>query len=380
MTLQAVSRPIWLQVRELPVALTSTIMDAAGESTSMIGQVWLSSGPGTSKTISSAGGKIYFTTTASTFANAGSTLRVGLQDVDGATGLEDGTFDVHDDLVPGTDTVTAAAVTTATMSSGSKTITHGDIVALSIEWTARAGSDSIRPSVVANVAQPDLANFPYSTTDTGSGPAKSNNVPYATIEFDDGTIGTFGPMTPLILAGAGNQVAFNSGSTPDEYAMVFQVPFRCEVSGLSMGFGEVDAGESGEVLLYSDPLGTPVAERTVTVDPEITSVAASVTGLAIFAIAAYTLEVNTNYAVAYKATSAGSRTLQMAVVPTANSRVTTPFGTTVQGGQRSDATGAFSTLNSTTFPLAGLVISKLDDGAGGGTTTGGTRPFRVHRR
>ena len=67
---------------------------AAGRSIAVIGKLVLAAGTG-SKTISSAGGKIYIGKIASrTFANAGSTLRIGIQDVTAGTGLEDGVFDV----------------------------------------------------------------------------------------------------------------------------------------------------------------------------------------------------------------------------------------------------------------------------------------------
>ena len=56
-------------------------IDAAVEAVHYTGQVFLEAGSG-SKTISSAGGKIHWRTSGTvTFANAGTTIRIGLQDV-----------------------------------------------------------------------------------------------------------------------------------------------------------------------------------------------------------------------------------------------------------------------------------------------------------
>ena len=52
----------------------NTTLDAAGESRAYIGKVYLAGGTG-SKTISSAGGKIWWRTAGTTFANAGTTIR-----------------------------------------------------------------------------------------------------------------------------------------------------------------------------------------------------------------------------------------------------------------------------------------------------------------
>lgn len=59
---------------------TSNTIDASGEKFAFIGTLWLSGGA-TSKTFSSSGGKIRFMGGSSmTFSNAGTTLRVGIQD------------------------------------------------------------------------------------------------------------------------------------------------------------------------------------------------------------------------------------------------------------------------------------------------------------
>jgi hypothetical protein len=337
-----------------------TAMDAAGESTSFIGHLQWEDGA--SHTVSSAGGKIHWmATVVGAFANAGSTVRVGLQDVDTTTGLEDGTFDVHDDLVGGTDPINANAINEATMSSGSKTIAHGGLVAVVIEMTARGGVDSVSPGRVTD----QNAGLPYCATDTGAGSVKqTTSIPYCVVQADDGALGIFGPLE-MTIPNEPSDTSFNSGSAVDEYAIVFQLPFKCEIDKLCAVIGELDAGETGELVLYSAPTTSPVAERTITIDPDVFSSAGSNPVLSVWDTTAFTLEPNTDYAVACKATSAGNRTIRRVVVPSANFRKFSPFGTTLLGGQRANEAGAFSTF-STHWAMLGFMISKLDDGASAG--------------
>lgn len=57
-----------------------TAMDAATEKTAMIGRVYISGRPGSAKTISAAGGgSISFRTGTVTFANAGTTIALGIK-------------------------------------------------------------------------------------------------------------------------------------------------------------------------------------------------------------------------------------------------------------------------------------------------------------
>jgi hypothetical protein len=252
--LQGVLLSPWPTSPEFLTSLSSTTIDAAGESGAAVGRMLLSSGPGTSKTISSAGGKVFFRAGAVTFANAGTTIRVGIQDV-AATGLEDGTYDVRGDLVGGTDTITANAIKAVSMSTGSKSITHGDRVAVVIEAISRSGADSL----VVNRSSTS-SSLPYSTIDSGAGPAKSASIPMISVECDDGTLGWFAAES--FAWNSENATAFASNSTPDEHALIFEVPVTCSARGLMLRLGSVAATDDFEAILYSDPLGTPVAERT----------------------------------------------------------------------------------------------------------------------
>jgi len=344
------------------IVLTQTTMDAVGESTSYLGHLLWEDGA--SHTVSSAGGKIYLLfTVVSAWANVGTNLRVGIQDL--TSGLEDGTFDVFDDLVPGTDTLTADVIKTVTMSSGTKTIAHSDLIAVVIEMTARGGTDAVSPArVTAN------AGMPYCAVDSGVGVTRSASMPFCLIEADDGAVGWF---HQACVPYTSTNTSFNSGSTPDEYALIFSLPFKATTNMLFANIGDVDAGENGEVILYSDPTGTPVAERTYTHTGDNYGTIGNASGMLNAPITEFTLQPNTTYAVAYRPTTVANRILKrITSIPSANSRKTTPFGTTLLGGTRTDNTGAFAT-STTDFPVLGLYVNKLSDDVGSGS--GGTRAY-----
>lgn len=338
---------------QYPVVSSETGIAAnlAGESTSFIGEIYLSSGTGTSKTISSAGGKIWFSIGSSTvFTTAGSTLRVGIQDVN-ATGVDDGTYDVYDDLVATGDTLTSNTLKEVVMSSGTKTITHGDKIAVVVEMTVRNGADSVTINKWGN----PLAT-PYAATDTGGGPVKAANSPNCVIQFDDGTVGHFGDLTlPFIET----NVSFNDASTPDEYGIIFQVPFKCSINALGVRLSGVAATEYGVMALISSPLVTPADILTVSASGDY-MIASGTLAYGLFGIAETTLNANTTYGITYRPTSGSVRAITQVTIPHADVRKAMMFGETLQGISRTNL-GAF-TPSTTVLPEIIFRISKLDDG------------------
>src|SRR5512146_744096 len=116
----------------------TSALNAAGYKTAFIGNVYISGRPVGAKTISAAGGgSISFTPGTNTFADAGTNLRVGIQDADTSNSpvVPDGTHDVYADLVPGSVTLTGGTWYEADMSSGTKSITHGQEIAIVFEMT-----------------------------------------------------------------------------------------------------------------------------------------------------------------------------------------------------------------------------------------------------
>lgn len=349
-------------------AVTSNTMAAAGRSCAFIGKIYIDGAPA-SKTISSAGGKIAFRTGTCTFANAGTNFRVGIQDL-ASTGLEDGTFDVYADFTGGGGGIASNTPYEKAMTNGSKTLNHLGIYAICFETTARAGADSIIVQSYGNVDffNSAVTEFPYRTVDTGAGVTRQSSAPYgAAIIFDDGTLGWIegGWYCPDLTTG---NISFNSGSTPDEYGAVFKVPFTCSVRGGYLNVGSISSTDTFEIILYSDATGTPVAERTVTVDPNYVGAAAAGPAQVLVSFDSFTLTAGSWYGLMLRPTSANTIQLQYHLLDStfdcSKYLKQLPFGSNASLGARTNQTGAFTDPFefNVDYPIFGLLIDKLDDG------------------
>jgi len=343
--------------------------NASGESLGVVGHVRIA-GNATGKVLSAAGsGKILWQTAAVTFATAGSTFRVGIQDVDLATGLEDGTFDVFKEYVQGTDTITANAYNVATMSSGTKTLSDGDLIAIVAEMPVRNGADSVAigGSITGVVTNASVLGFPYGTVDTGALTKINANMLYAFIQFDDGTVGWI--LGASMIRNIQTAQAFNSGSTPDEYCATFSPTFKMQISGISVQASGIATTDNFEVILYTDPYGTPSATITLTPDPDVLGAAASSNSLHIYHITPTTLTVGTVYGVALRPTTtnsinihyidlalSGAADIIRAALPLPQSKL----------ASRTNQTGAFSVVSNNFIPVVVLDVCALDDGSGAG--------------
>jgi uncharacterized repeat protein (TIGR02059 family) len=334
-------------------------MDAVNEKVAFLGNIYIDGRPASAKTISAAGsGKIHFLPGTVTFNDTLTTptnIRVGIQDLDDTTGgsgagvggTPDGTSDVYADLVAGTDTITSATWKTATMTTGTKDITHGQKIAVVIEMTAR-GANNTDSVTVAALAAAAASCWPQVQHYTASY-VRQTSVPICVIEFNDGTLG-------YILGGsvhsAINVVTYNTGSTPDEYGIIFQLPFQSTAISLWFVGRPSTNAANGELILYSDPLGTPVAEATLTLDANNFNLSDG-SRLNEFTLpTAKTLAANTNYAVAYRPTTATSVIAQTWSLASADYRKFLA-GTNVSRATRTDNSGAF-TATTTEFPIMGV--------------------------
>lgn len=340
-------------------SFTPITMDATGKSIGFIGRIFIEGGTGT-KTISSAGGKIVWATGAVTaFANAGTNIRVGINDV-GAVGVEDGTHDVYADLVGGVASLPANTVQTISMVTGSKSITHGDLIAVVIEMTARGGADSVQ-GMVAN----DSNYFPHSTFDTGSGPVKSGVAPCCHIVFDDGSYGWFPNFYGCRIE---DTTAFNTGTNPDEIALVFQLPFASEITELFTYIGAIATTDDFEMVLYSTPSTSPTVIETVSFTGYNIGSTASAPDSITRALLATprTLLANTEYAIAVRPTTANSITIRGINFGSANSafRKMTTLGTNWYWGERQNQSGAFSAVTYK-LPYMGFNFRSIENISGG---------------
>lgn len=366
MSLKSVENIILESGRYSASSVPNTI-DAAGESVAFIGQIYIEGGA-SSKTFSSSGGMIAFRTGSVTFANSGTNVRIGIQDLTSG-GVNDDVFDVYADFTGGGGGLASNTFYEKSMTSGSKTINNYDIVAITFEMTAKGGSDSVQINAYYPQSSIFGANimFPYRAIDTGSGPAKQSSFPSgAILTFDDGTLGWIQGSIFHIepFTGTSN---FNINSTPDEYAAVFKLPFKCSAIGGYFNIGSIGSTDDFDIILYSDAEGTPVAGRTASINPNYVSTTSTIYPY-FFSFSSFTIEPNKWYAIGVRPTTANS--IQVSYYNYTSTfgnkyKKMSPFGTNCKFSSRTNQSGAFSEVASYYQPLFGLSIDKLDDGIGG---------------
>ena len=195
--------------------------------------------------------------------DAGTTIRVGLQDLD-VSGDPDETFDVYTDLIGATDTITASATRTDVMSVGTKTITHGDYVAIVMRMHARGGSDVVRVAYAYGLHADATMNMGLVGNLLGGSWASIVSSIASYINFDDGTQGF---ISGLPVTTGGGTVTYNVNTVVrDELGMFFRPPFACKTGGVAL-YNAYSAGSTFELCLYQNPLSaTPTLLEAAPVD------------------------------------------------------------------------------------------------------------------
>jgi hypothetical protein len=341
---------------------TAVVLDAANEANIAIGQIIWADG-GTHTVDTSGSSSIGWRTGTSTFANAGTTVKVGLGTVDAANGppgratnvADVITFSVSKSMTGGGGGVASGAWQTHVPDTGSLAIANGDIVAMSVQMTARGGADNVS---VTNAAQSNILNRPFVTSFTGGAYAAVAGHPNVMLTASDGTLGWFYGSMPFTSIGTKTANSGGAGATK-EYGQLYKLPFPCKVYGI---YANIDPDGDCDFVLYSDPLGTPVPEKTVSMDVNVVNLASQRMSAIMFATP-YTLAAETPIVAAYKP-GATNITIHFRTLASATHRVVDAGGTDSYGVNRD--TSAFANDNSSlNHFFIGLLVGAWDDGASG---------------
>ena len=354
------SIPAWFMGPPGPATVSGgSTLNAVGESHAIIGHVHIEGGG--SKTLSAAGsGRILWRTATLTWASGSTNLRVGTQGVDLATGFHDGVWDVYADLVPGVDTVAANSAISTTMDTGTQTMANGDLIAIVIEMTARGGADSVLVGAQNyNTNNWGTEGLPYGISDTGT-PTKSSTALLAFIVFDDGTVGWI-VGSHFTARGQDGTIAFNSGSSPDEYCATFTPPIGIRIDAIGLITGLVASGDTFELILYQDPLGTPSVLATLTPDPDVLSSAVLGTiSVVATLVSAVDLLAGVTYGIALRPTTANDINITYMTLNDSACAIVKKqaplFGDSIKLAGRTDQTGAFVETQTYHYPLFNLNI------------------------
>lgn len=285
--------------------------------------------------------KVHFRTGTVT---TGDTLLVSFQDTSLTTGNPDETADQSTTVVvaDGDDAVWKTATMGAT-----RTVTRGERVSVVIEYNSYvAGNMGLLCGSTTN------NNIVYCALKTGGSWAKLVRSPLLVLEYDDGGI------YPVEGAMFGLPTArdFNTGSTPDEIALRFSLPFPARVAGIGW-FGRLSG--NADLVLYT---GT-TALATVSLDTDIKEGAGDLYHWALFGTA-QDVAASTVYRAAVKPSSATNVRLLFIDVSTAAHMAAGWGGAELYWSERTDA-GSWSDTT-TRRPSIFLIVEAFEAGGGGG--------------
>jgi hypothetical protein len=365
---------IWSSTGTTGAALASTNAACA-----WVGQLYIA-GRAASKTISSSGGKIFWFSTVGvgdTWANAGSALSIGIQGVDLTTGNSvrpNGTYGAVANLTGGDGNIVNGGWNSTTITSGTSTLNHGDWVAITWDMTARAGSDSVHVTGLGH-SQVSFNGFVTGTVG-GSWSGSFSIFPRAYIQFDDGTLGivTMGCDQIYVPGEISSSESFNTGTTPKERGMLFQVPWACKIDAIYVSRGTGNNAAADLTLnIYDTPLGTPSSIWSLSVNAESTETSGD--NMTILLGTEVSLSANHDYCLAILPSSSTNVTFDTRSLHDTNLRNFLPGGTNIRKGTRNS--GSFSAESpATTLYNCAVRISQVHDtnvsSIGGGKAIGGT--------
>lgn len=250
------------------------------------------------------------------------------------------------------------------------TITRGMEFAIIIVVNTAGATPNLNFFAMSSFASGSTGMYPVILQDTGAGawtnPAGSFQW---IVEMGAGVVYLPG-MTPL--NGNGTITAFNSGTSPNERALRFQVPFKCSVAGLRMAMFNTAAGADFTMSLWpassdddTDALGQ------VSEDGDF-SVATTTDGYVdLYFDAAVTLSPATTYYAGLRPDTANSVGLGEMTTATVTNAIRgfpiLPVGQCFLSTRVwSAGTAGAWTDTTTTLPVMSLIIDQLDDGASAG--------------
>lgn len=345
---------MWIPKAHTTTAFNTTgLIDATGEKFAHIGQVWTPTGG--AKSIRKVGFRFGTVVKA-----GGSALTVSLQDVDTANGPPWRPDETQDQTVAIANGNAAFASNTWIQTgnlSADRSVNFGDYLAVVVEYdgSGRLGADS----AIINNLPITFAEHGYGCVlKTGGTWASISQVPNVVLEFSDGTFGGLFEGTTWTTFG---NAAINTGSTPDEVALEFQVPWQCQVDG---AFVTTSGGATADyqILLYDSDGNTVLTNGTINVDANELLSAGVVTNPRAFG-GLVTLQANTTYRLALKPTTANNVTYYTGDVDQAAYFGPMEGGTSWAFTSRTDA-GAWAAATATRRPMFGLRFVSFHDGGG----------------
>jgi hypothetical protein len=241
-----------------------------------------------------------------------------------------------------------------------RVVTKGDWIACCLRFENFVASDNITISGISIDSKTgvngQLNTYVATSTSSGATWTTTNTSPInIALKYSDGTYAVLD--WPHIPASASNSRIFNSGSTPDERGLLFQVPFPCRLSSV---WARVDSDGAFDIVLYDAASSVVISETIAHLNVFGTAGANGQYMLT----TPQPLTKNVNYRLAFKPTTVTSITIYDVDFNSSVIRATNPGGSTWKSTSRTDA-GAWTDVD-TNLPIMGLVFDGFDDATGGG--------------
>ena len=267
---------------------------------------------------------------------------------------------------------------TATLTS-SASITAGQEFAIVIRFTSGTNATfTCQQAVGGNVG----TCYPLQLQDTGAG---SWTVLFSQFCWIVKSSGTPIHIPGLIPFGAANQTAYNSGSSPDEYALKMVFPFKARIIGAAVALSNIAAAADYRIFLWgtggaADTESGALASTPV-IDGDSTG-SATQDGMMVFHFSTpYTVTAGSTYYLGVRAETANSLAINSWNID--GTPPTSAINASPMGANCYLSTRAWSAINpgtvgawtddTTKVPPFRLIFDQADDGA----STGGMIQSRV---
>src|SRR3990167_1654366 len=245
-------------------------------------------------------------------------LRFSFQNVSLTDGTPDGTVDQSAKIASG---ALVVGWNDPGAFDASRSVTRGDLLAMvcDIETFTAGDSITIQAGIVSGF---NALSMPYGiSVVTTKGVLV---IPQFFLHYTDS--GGFWHMVhPLCFTHVSNtQLSFDTGTTPDEAALLFQVPFPCKLNEVAAWLSMTAAGSDFDCILY-DASNNILA--TLSYDGDVEAGGTSTRFWTFFPQTEVTLSANTNYRLSFLPTTTVNITLFYATYPDADLMGAMPGGT-----------------------------------------------------
>jgi hypothetical protein len=225
--------------------------------------------------------------------------------------------------------------------------------------TALGVGDLVNVSSFPAATGPILSR-PCVTSYLAAAYANVNRLPNCVITFSDGVRGYF--YGGFVAAADPLAQTWNNASAQREYGNLIQLPFPVKVYGVIAG---LNATADVSFNLYSNPLVSPVAEKTVSIDLNQVGAVSALAVESILFPTPYLAAANQPLAIVATPTTVTSVTMYYKTFPLSLHQASeSGSGYAVSR----PASGGFTAQNANKDRYAiGLLIGAFDNGAGGGS-------------